>query len=489
MTDIRIGRFVTRYRLPGSATDERLRLNKIMHGMLDETLEQVLQHAGILPGDGGELCLRRIDIPVRLRLAAADTTLAAHWAEALVAEIIHALRDGHAIVYHSPHQALLDLAFGVADADLRRSWAWRQLGLWQLSGNVADSAAVSELMRLLCAQPAALSGVIQALAQADRLQPLVQRVTAGHWQALAVAVLAASGAGDLLTEVVIPASPRALREALQVVEFSRLLQALNAAAVTDTADTATRRALAILAVLETEPAWLPTDAAPALITLVAGAIHPAAAGSATTQSPGAAETSMPGAASPDDAMLDDDLPDALTEPETPVSDLRRHAMTEFGGLLFLLGVFDDLNLIEQILNHPLLGQRPLRWSLHGLALTLVPAGLDDPAVLALTGLAADAEPPLTAGAPMTTAEAAVLQEFAAGIAEQLRALLQWPDDEEPATILDFVCRRHAEILAEPGWIDVKLALDEVSTDIRRAGLDLNPGYIPWLGIVVRFVYD
>jgi hypothetical protein len=52
-----------------------------------------------------------------------------------------------------------------------------------------------------------------------------------------------------------------------------------------------------------------------------------------------------------------------------------------------------------------------------------------------------------------------------------------------------VCRRHAEILAEPGWIDVKLALDEVSTDIRRAGLDLNPGYIPWLGIVVRFVYD
>jgi hypothetical protein len=346
------------------------------------------------------------------------------------------------------------------------------------------------MIRLLCAQPAALTGVIQALVQADRLQPLLPRVTAGQWQMLAAAVLTAGGAGDLLAEAVIPASPRALREALQVAEFSRLLQALNAAAVTNTADTATRRALAILAVLETEPAWLHTETAPALITLVAGAIRPAAvAGSETTQSAGAAETTAPGAASPVDAMLDDDLPDALTEPETPVSDLRKRAVTGFGGLLFLLGVIDNLNLVERILNHPLLGQRPLRWSLHGLALALIPAKPDDPAALALTGLAPDAEPPLTGGAPMTAAEAAVLQALASRIAGQLQTLLQWSDDEAPATILEFVCRRRAEIIAEPGWIDVQLALDEVSTEIRRAGLDLNPGYLPWLGMVVRFVYD
>jgi hypothetical protein len=24
---------------------------------------------------------------------------------------------------------------------------------------------------------------------------------------------------------------------------------------------------------------------------------------------------------------------------------------------------------------------------------------------------------------------------------------------------------------------------------RRAGLDLDPGYVPWLGVVVRFVYE
>jgi hypothetical protein len=35
---------------------------------------------------------------------------------------------------------------------------------------------------------------------------------------------------------------------------------------------------------------------------------------------------------------------------------------------------------------------------------------------------------------------------------------------------------------------VRLSLDDVSTDVRRAALDLDPGWIPWLGVVVRFAY-
>jgi hypothetical protein len=31
-------------------------------------------------------------------------------------------------------------------------------------------------------------------------------------------------------------------------------------------------------------------------------------------------------------------------------------------------------------------------------------------------------------------------------------------------------------------------VDQVSTVVRRAGLDLDPGYRPWLGVVVRFRY-
>ena len=38
-------------------------------------------------------------------------------------------------------------------------------------------------------------------------------------------------------------------------------------------------------------------------------------------------------------------------------------------------------------------------------------------------------------------------------------------------------------------IAARSSLDDVSTDVRRVGLDRDPGYVPWLGVVVKFVYD
>ena len=54
--------------------------------------------------------------------------------------------------------------------------------------------------------------------------------------------------------------------------------------------------------------------------------------------------------------------------------------------------------------------------------------------------------------------------------------------------LDFVCRRTAEIVFDPAWLEVHLPLDEVSVDLRRAAIDLDPDWLPWFGAVVRFVY-
>jgi hypothetical protein len=51
-----------------------------------------------------------------------------------------------------------------------------------------------------------------------------------------------------------------------------------------------------------------------------------------------------------------------------------------------------------------------------------------------------------------------------------------------------VTARHAEIVVDPAWIEVRFAVADVSTEVRRAGLDLDPGWLPWLGLVVRFTY-
>ena len=59
-----------------------------------------------------------------------------------------------------------------------------------------------------------------------------------------------------------------------------------------------------------------------------------------------------------------------------------------------------------------------------------------------------------------------------------------PADE----LLDFVCRRRAEIVFDPGWLEVRFPFDEVSVELRRAAIDLDPDWLPWLGVVVRFVY-
>ena len=61
--------------------------------------------------------------------------------------------------------------------------------------------------------------------------------------------------------------------------------------------------------------------------------------------------------------------------------------------------------------------------------------------------------------------------------------------DDGRTIVEEVAARYGEIVAEPGWIDVHLRLEDIDLDVRLAGLDFDPGWIPWLGCVVRFVYD
>jgi len=117
----------------------------------------------------------------------------------------------------------------------------------------------------------------------------------------------------------------------------------------------------------------------------------------------------------------------------------------------------------------------------------VPADARDPAALAFAGLPPDAEPPEDGGEAWGDAELDALAALRELIEAHLRERLDRP--RAPAgELLDFVCRRRGEIVFDPGWIEVRLALEEVSPDLRRAGLDLDPGSLSWLGAVVRFVY-
>src|SRR6185436_8640437 len=179
--------------------------------------------------------------------------------------------------------------------------------------------------------------------------------------------------------------------------------------------------------------------------------------------------------------------DQLPASGHPLPEVRRRASTRFGGLLYLIHLADRLALAERIVQEPRLAERSPRWCLHQLAMALVAVPASDPAALAFAGLLPAGEPPCEDQPAPTEIETAVIAELRGELLQELRELLDRPADAE-AALVDFVCRRTAEIVADPGWLDVRFSLDDVRTEIRAAGLDLDPGWVPWLGLVIRFVY-
>jgi hypothetical protein len=171
----------------------------------------------------------------------------------------------------------------------------------------------------------------------------------------------------------------------------------------------------------------------------------------------------------------------------PLLDCRQEWFTEFGGLLFLAPQMKRLGIIDTIQTDPLFKERPLRWALHCLSLELVPADAHDPGVLAFCGLQPDKPPPGKDEPAMGRAEARRFEQWRERLVAVLCDDLGWRQMSD-AHLLQRLCGRKARIVAEPGWIEVFLALADVCLDIRKAGLDLDPGFIPWLGVVIKFHY-
>jgi len=542
MPEVMVRKLETHYRLPHSARAERRRLDDLRTAVLDQAFTLAIEKAGL--SDDAELCIRDLLTTVSLRLQGTDRALVSHWSAVMAEEILHAISNSstsRAVVYQSRRHAVADLAISVARSDFRRVWAWRQLGLWQSKIAASESQRVSELVRALCSERRMIVPTLRVLAEAGWLSHIAERLTERHWETLASTVLSEAGADRLLGQLASTAPERALREAQRVINRSSLMRALAASRLLSEASVLVRRSIAGLAIAEVEPALLRTGTAAAVIEIIVDACtessvatpnsddtHNDIASSLirkTTESsftadreprdsvdpfervesettayesiaPHVEESFDRAKTSADDPRASASLSQRLTEAteKSQPIDLRERAFTAWGGLLFLLAVFEDLNLLEVILEHPVLGERPLTWVLHQLAQTIAPISPDDPAALAFAGLSPDTrfKPQIFADErgsdQLSSAEICGLRELAAAMIEHLSSFLVF-EDEPPASLVEFVCRRRAEIVADPGWIEVRFSVDEVSTEIRRAGLDLDPGYMSWLGIVMRFVYE
>jgi hypothetical protein len=479
MTETRLDRMVVRCRVddePGRSRATAV-LSALSAGALDDAVDAAL--TGVGPAE--QVAVRRVDVaPVQLSAADPVDDAAATWAAQIGAAVLAAVETGgddDVVRYPSRAAAVTDLATRAAAGDLRRAWAWSRLGLWP-GASVPTREIGSAVLAALAGEPQLVAPVLAAVAAAGRLPDLARRLPAGALAVLADLVwrragddvpvpLASSGDRDAAG-----ADPRTAHLAATVRARSTVLPLGGAASAAD------RRAVVVLAVAETEPALLGTDLGAAVAAAVAAVLA-----AAPTDS-GAGPPEPPSASVPAPRPVDPDLAAARRLPELARAP-RPAGATRHAGLLFLLHLVDD-GLDE-------MPRARLRAGLAALADELAdrrgddlePLAPDDPARLAFCGLPPDSEPPEPGDVerfPATEGADAVLRGLRTRLAG--RRL----DERADADLLRQVVDRPGVVRADPGWLEVELRLDDVDTDLRTAGLDLDPGPLSWLGCTVVFCY-
>ncbi len=554
METLHIASLEARYHLSRRRMDHGGRLDRLLERVMDEALEPALARLGVPLHEEILIRDVHVPVRLRLGAGDEALVLQWSLALAeAVRRTLDEGGDG-VVRYGSRHQALVDFACGVARGDLRRAWAWRRLGLWSAAEGAAaaPAAAARWLAEALAREPQAIVAVLAAVASVSLLGQIATHFASAWWLQLAQEALRAGGGpsvgmpsiGTPSTETLtattpaaggpadarIVDAPAAMDPSAELAEGSRLVaqrrlarrivaaSALAGAFVRQMARRdapSTRPAFAVLALLEVEPglARRGREEVRELMRAVAaelavadetsirrGAGRRASTGADGRRDAGRAEparaasgerppeVSDPGSAATASLEIPAS-PDAAPR-ETPPLPARVEGFTDHGGLLFLVGVADDLDLPDEIAADPALGRRSLRWVLHQLALALQPIAADDAAALAFAGLPPDSRPPAADEPPIERVESAACEALRQRIVADLRQRLDLGAEEKPTSaLLRWLCRRRARMVADPGWIEIRLALDDVSTDIRRAGLDLDPGHVPWLGVVMRFIYE
>ena len=158
-------------------------------------------------------------------------------------------------------------------------------------------------------------------------------------------------------------------------------------------------------------------------------------------------------------------------------------------MLFLLATAADAGIPEALLADEALPDHPLHWTLHHLGRRLVPARPSDPVLFAFSGTAPTAHPPRPEPDPRAVE---ALDRHALRWARATARRLGEPgegSDADPLELVTQIAARPGALSVWPGWVEVHLPLDGVDVAVRRAGLDVDPGWVPWLGIVVMFRYE
>ncbi|WP_308367702.1 MULTISPECIES: hypothetical protein [unclassified Microbulbifer] len=170
--------------------------------------------------------------------------------------------------------------------------------------------------------------------------------------------------------------------------------------------------------------------------------------------------------------------------------------SEWAGLFYLLPMLDRI-LAEEGIAFALAGddefsRRSLGWVFFQFFRRAFecadcedfPAG--DPALRLLCNLPADEEMPDFEDPEDREVE--ILDTQVRRLFSALEESLPQPE-LSPGGRWRWLCQRGARLQLDPAWAEVIFPLQGLDTEVRRAGLDLDQGYVRWLGKVVKIRYE
>lgn len=201
------------------------------------------------------------------------------------------------------------------------------------------------------------------------------------------------------------------------------------------------------------------------------------------------------------AQIDENLRDVFevdsTEDLSPTDSTQElSVLTQFAGIFWLYNLFlKTPDKLEQFLSGSVLYTRSQQWVWLWLCYSLLSQSDEinnqdqDFRVLAplFAGLGIESTDDEIFEQIPSSAEFVLLSDFAESIKTDFvnRVL---PEEVEGKASFREMIRRRARVTCCGPWMDVEYSLQDVDINVRRLGLDANPDFVPWLGMVVRFHY-
>ena len=508
MTTITIDHLNHHFRVADQAQLPRL---QAIAELLPAALSAELDRRGADPAV--VICFRRLHSRYRVEVTDLDSPAAQarRWAADIAAAVTNGPPawgkapgwanddDAPVLLFAHEHAVAADVLLKTGAGDLRHRWAWEMASVVAPT-DPADPARLAAAV--LARYPRLLSAGLRTLLHGPAGVP--SHWTWSTWLALAAGASTAPDPQDPRHT-----APAGRADRLQAApDYVRLLALVS-------------RSLAGGQAPDTGPA--PWTGVPAVAALLVAAAAPELAGDRLAIAAAHAQirakasaigSGHNGAAVPADTGGPDPRRTRTADPtgEEPWTALpvapeaaggQQPASTTAGGLPFLLHLVVRQELPARLAGAPTAGSRaadvsvpadpardlcgrPLAQVLGELGRRLAGCAPADPALLAFLGRLPGDE--LPEAPPYSAPENAALEQLVGEIDQLLESLLPRPAAEHGRALRSWVINRPAEVAGTPGWIEVGFRADRADTELRKAGLDLDPGYLPFLGSVVRFRY-